>query len=533
MGSLLDAFLLDPYPFQIWVAVRSEKGSGTLNDPYGADTAAKFDAIMALFATQSNVTIHLGPGTFYTQGYAVGTGVGWQARPGMKILGSGVDVTTLQLVNAGANQTYYAIGHALGSSTKADYFEVDNLTIDCGLPTGVPSVACGAVRILGDYVKIRRIRAKNWGTTSTARPCYVFALITALPDSGVAQTSGSGIEDCIVKDPSSSASNTGPGTALHVGSDEEASITNEGFAKGPYIRNCFVDCGVTTPSITGKYRALSMGWCQGGTVEGNQIFNTDIGGPYQDKRSTRDIIVRGNYFKNVARGPWWNLGVLGSELGTSGSFVRSGNVATVSGVSVQGLAVGDRVKIVTSSPASYSGAYVVLTVQSSPAQFTVNTPVTDPDTDATVTSLKKVFGVSRAIIEGNEIELAPGVASLAAAYIDDNNSTSYPEAPDYVHGDIFIRDNKSRYIDGVTPTGTSDLAIQINGAKNLAISNNVIDSANTKPMQNQRCGSVEYFNNKTPAGLLIQGWNIDTSKKYDELETDAEDALILAMLRVA
>ena len=146
-----------------------------------------------------------------------------------------------------------------------------------------------------------------------------------------------------------------------------------------------------------------------------------------------------------------------------------------------------------------------------------------------MTSVQKVFGLSRAIVEGNNIELAQGVSDVAAVFIDDANGASYPEGPDYVHGDIFIRNNKSRYVDGVAPTGTNDLAMQVNGAKNLALSNNIIDTANTKPMQNQRCGSVKYFNDRTPSSVLVRGWNSDTSRKYDELETEAEDALVMAM----
>ena len=161
--SLVDALLLDPYPFDVWIATRNDgvKGSGTLNDPFNGNTQARFDGIMASFQTQSNVTIHLGHGTFPTLGYAIIAGTGWQARPGMRIIGSGIDVTTVQLLNVGPNEHYYAIGHPLTSAAKADYLEISDLTIDCNLPSGVTSVACGAIRILGDHAMIRRVKAKN------------------------------------------------------------------------------------------------------------------------------------------------------------------------------------------------------------------------------------------------------------------------------------------------------------------------------------------------------------------------------------
>jgi hypothetical protein len=63
--SLLDALLLDPAPFQFWIAKRTDgvKGSGlTPGDPWDGSTQARFDEAMNLFASQSNVTIRLGPG---------------------------------------------------------------------------------------------------------------------------------------------------------------------------------------------------------------------------------------------------------------------------------------------------------------------------------------------------------------------------------------------------------------------------------------------------------------------------------------
>ncbi len=76
------------------------------------------------------LAIRLGPGTFRTNGYsdAIATG-GWQPRPGMKIVGSGIDVTTLQVAgsSSSSNAHLYAIGHAVspnGHPNLLDYFEV-------------------------------------------------------------------------------------------------------------------------------------------------------------------------------------------------------------------------------------------------------------------------------------------------------------------------------------------------------------------------------------------------------------------------
>ena len=94
----VDALLLDPSPFEIWIAVRSggAKGSGTLNDPYDGSTSTKFDGIMGSLAVGS--VVHLGPGTFQTSGYN-GTS-GWEIKAKVNIHGSGYDVTKLQIVQS-------------------------------------------------------------------------------------------------------------------------------------------------------------------------------------------------------------------------------------------------------------------------------------------------------------------------------------------------------------------------------------------------------------------------------------------------
>ena len=136
---LTDALFLDPAPFNVWIAARTDgiQGCGTSpGDPFNGSTQALFDGVMQSIAAQfpaKKVTIHLGPGTFLTKGYNPNTG-GWQMKAGMRILGSGIQLTTLKLVTPAAGQNY-VIGHDLGSGTRADLSEVMDLTIDCNLPT--------------------------------------------------------------------------------------------------------------------------------------------------------------------------------------------------------------------------------------------------------------------------------------------------------------------------------------------------------------------------------------------------------------
>jgi hypothetical protein len=531
--SLLDALLLDPAPFQFWIAKRTDgiKGSGlTPGDPWDGSTQARFDEAMNLFASQSNVTIRLGPGEFQTNGYADGVSGGWQARPGMKIIGSGTDVTKLTLINVAPSTAkhFFAVGHSL--STVVDTFLVSDLTIDCNIAGANSNAACGAVRVMGNHAHIERVKVKNWGAKSASVPCFALSVITAYPDSGPADVVNGGIESCVVVEPYNS--NAAPVTALNVGSQNDLSFTKEGHAKSPFIRNCYVDCGVATPSPSGNFRAISAGWCRGGVVEGNQVYNADVAGPYQDLRSVRDLIVRNNVFKNVARAAYLNLGQLGATLlSSNASLSVSNGVATISGggLNVTSLAAGDRVSIETNSPSTFTGVHTITSVQSSPsAQFTFLTSLTG---SATVASVKKVLSVSRAIIEGNVIELAQVSGAIALAVADNNDGGTYQEPPDYAHGDLIIRNNKIRYLDGAAPNDSGAILIELKGAKNVMVQNNVLDTIATTPLVNQRCGSATYFNNKTPSGVLLRGWNSDTSRKYDELETEAEDAFILGMMK--
>lgn len=111
--SLLDALLLDAHRINLWFAERTDgnKGCGTQNDPYNSEA---FDEIMAGLPASPPVRVNLGPGDFSTAGYYDGMSGGWQPHPGMKIVGSGIDVTTLKVTGAqdpgAGTRHYFAIG---------------------------------------------------------------------------------------------------------------------------------------------------------------------------------------------------------------------------------------------------------------------------------------------------------------------------------------------------------------------------------------------------------------------------------------
>lgn len=501
----------------------------------------RFDELMTSFA--ANVRVHLGPTPagkpFLTRGYADGVSGVWQPKGGMKITGSGIDVTTLQLVGTqAADAHFYAIGHVLdvsGVPNSLDLCEVSGLTIDCNLSAPpANNVACGAIRLMGTHARISRVKAINWGTRSTSRDCFVFASVTGYRITNAAfETQNSGIEGCIAIDPATSVA-SGKVTVFHVGRKDRPGAEVPGIAEAfgivPYIRNCFGDGG--SLAATSEFRGLSVNWCKGATIERNQIHSMHIGGPYVEKASSRDVIVRNNFYKNVNRGPYWNLGTLEPATPVSIDDLRRVGPApenTTAKARIDAehkLAKGDRVKIIGASlPDKYKHVFAVTYIAGT-TEFRYKMsgdPGSDPGTGAT---MQKVFGASNILIYGNTIELATNTTHAAIELYDNLLS---PQNEDYVFGEVIIRDNVIRYLDAVFDPSYGGFAVKVAGAKGANVSSNVIENAATNPLQAARCGAIEFFDNRTPTGTLVRGYDSVTMTKYGELEVDAEDALLLGL----
>jgi hypothetical protein len=161
---------------------------------------------------------------------------------------------------------------------------------------------------VGNHGRVRRIKIINWGRKSSGPDGFVVSMITADPASGVSGVIETGIEECIAIQPDTGTSS--PVTVFHAGPKDDTGTNAEGFGTGPFIRNCFVDCVALTNPLSFDIRGLSMAWCKGGTVDGNQVHNTKYGGPCIGRSSSRDFVVRNNFYKNVAKGPYWNLATM-------------------------------------------------------------------------------------------------------------------------------------------------------------------------------------------------------------------------------
>lgn len=556
--SLLDTFLFDPYPLQVYIAYRKDGvgGSGTIEDPWDGSSAAKFDSILSTkVPATGNVTVNLGPAPaaepFLTNGYyevpgAVGGG-GWQIRKGMRIVGSGIDVTVLKMasITPSSSRHYFAIGHDLsvGGVTGAapnsvDYSQISDLTIDCGLPVTSDGVAAGALRVMGSNVSIRNVKAVNWGNRVANKIGFVIALINGNPESTpVASVSNSSIEDCIVINPSvpSGSLTVAEVLLLHSGGKDHDTTKLEAFGTAVAIRRCFVNAqDPSSPNSLGngtdyrsKFRAISMASCVGGVVEGNNVMTCWFGGPCFLKWSARSIVVRDNSYRNVVAGPYANYGTggIGAVISVT-SLTSATTLAEATTSSAHNLLPGDRVLITNVAPAAYNGLFLVTTVVNS-TKFQYQT-VTAPAANGSGAPMRmqKVLGVEKWIAESNVIELATSVTSPAPVGLFCDAPAGALVAPAYMFGDVFMTNNHVRYLDGTWSSSLPGYGMDIKGFRNLQVDQNVIDVAASPSLKSGAGGVANYSENRTPAGVLVQGFSTVTNALFNELETDNDLALL-------
>jgi hypothetical protein len=178
----------------------------------------------------------------------------------------------------------------------------------------------------------------------------------------------------------------------------------------------------------------------------------------------------------------------------------------------------------------YKGVFVIKDVPTS-TKFRYQMQA-DPGGSASGATMQKVLGVGKLVVASNTIELATGATGAIAIHLADTegDGVSTEQTPDFRHGDVVVRHNRIRYLEGWFDPAWSGIGIKIAGAKNVIVSENVVECAPASPIKEFRCGTATYFHNDTPAGALIQGYDGVANSKYSELETEAEDALLLTLV---
>ena len=143
--------------------------------------------------------------------------------------------------------------------------------------------------------------------------------------------------------------------------------------------------------------------------------------------------------------------------------------------------------------------------------------------------MQKVVGVEKLCIECNSFDFANPIFGLdppVAVQLIADSSAAIP--PDFVFGDVIIRDNYARYLEDDFALVILGYGFDVQGARNLIVRDNMIESSLPVPVKFSMCGRISYFDNRNPDGELIPFVDPVTGKEKEEYETPAEGALVLA-----
>jgi hypothetical protein len=198
-----------------------------------------FDERMA--ALEPNTSIHLSPGVFESrgQGQFVESNIGWKLKSGFRIKGAGMGLTTLKLVGGAVRERQSA---AIYADTYLEGLEISDLTVDCNLEDQPNTdVLCAAVHVLGGgrHVRVRRVRAINWGSRfpDTYRENFVFFL-AASPNAG--DLVDSAFDECVAENPSPN-NHWNSSIFLVGGNGEEGWRGKKAANYACAIRECYID----------------------------------------------------------------------------------------------------------------------------------------------------------------------------------------------------------------------------------------------------------------------------------------------------
>ena len=318
--------------------------------------------------------------------------------------------------------------------------------------------------------------------------------------------------------------------------------------------------GLTNGSYIGAdFRAIEADGGSGTIVENNRINNCTFG-YYHDTGSTRDTVIRDNYFRGVNCAIYQKMGGISggdssqnpTHLGASvAAIVRSGLVATFTADQPHGFSAGQAVRIAGAKVGGalspyYNGTFAITSVPS-PTQFKY-TMTQDPGGNADnspVPTFGALWQVGRLIAENNVIELLLNV--IASGWEPPVGIQLYDSVGShglqYIFQQAIVRWNIIRHVDNASDSSAIPLAICLDSCLNAIIENNDINLDATVPVRYYSAGTMKFFNNQSPGGILIQGasctrsgsynvpiYTADTLNRYlNELTTDADVSAILTI----
>lgn len=329
MESFLTDALLQTVMLQdIWLAVREDApaggGAGTWDDPFyaanpnltDAQNADLFDAIMNdPVKVPEGFTVRLGPGTFYTRGHSTSSTGAWSPRNYTRLLGSGMNATTLKLVGVSSGQSRVAIGiNHTNSASPLEGFEASDFHIDCGFSSAVSNSSNMGIAVYGRHVLLSRIRVTNFGGN-------ISGAFLSVISAGAGHSENCQVIECAVDTP---AANAGTQSSVIFFSFAGSSDKPHRFC---VVRNC-VGRGSgewDAAGISQYQHGICAGTGIGTIIETNEIANAasavlDL----STADPTKDLVIRNNTFRNVGQGISFNR-----TSGAIGRIIVTDNQITV------------------------------------------------------------------------------------------------------------------------------------------------------------------------------------------------------------
>ncbi len=276
---------------EIWIDSTGTGGDGTLFNPYHCSNSFDLMDLFSSLSTYTNVTFHFLPGSFYVDSPGIKPNTGW------KFYGAGMDNTILTMRSNSAA----GIGCGVFNNfSRSDSVEIKDMTIDCNLQNQNTPSWVAAIRIIGSFTLIERIKPINWGGITAE--CFVIAIGNDLVSPNINPI----IRDCIVTQPAPMVHGDGS-TAISIHADGPG-IT--GMNKGGGIYNCCVydvDAGSGLSGSPNYFHAYSD------IVEESVAINltgaTSVG-VYRDSANGANAAtsrVKNCTFINVTKGIYYNM----------------------------------------------------------------------------------------------------------------------------------------------------------------------------------------------------------------------------------
>jgi hypothetical protein len=351
---------------EVYIALRSDglAGDGTADNPFDGSTQPKLDAIFKSFfdANTTNVTYHLGPGTFQMKG---AWDYDWALLTGWHIQGAGRDLTIVKQVvgNRGVTPGSNGALFSNGTSLNYDNQSVEDLTCDCAWfrsgPGGDNSRPHGnfqGINLYGANPIIRNVKVTGAGWADGE----CFAILTSggvndqhLPDNAL-------YENVEVSNGATGIYSTHLTGMAMINLAAKADDPTPVYAKKGRIINCLFNL-----PAAGNAGGMPAGY-NGGLVAGC-TFTGYWHGLFHDTFVSKNITIAGNIITGEfpdSVGVLFNAGAL--DAASENISIAGNNISAASGVSFASAMknssiIGNRIGL---APGNQSGNSIFLDTSS-------------------------------------------------------------------------------------------------------------------------------------------------------------------------